>query len=252
MIVGLLALFVALTGVGVAATGGNFILGKSNSATDPTSLNLTSTIGSTTALHVSNASQTPGSTALALKVPSSHPPMTVSSSTKVTNLNADKLDDFDATHFLSATGTATNSTHLAGHPATYFLHPGFVVTTPVGQGVVLPGDGSLHVATQLALPPGKYIVTGKTGVDVTNSTPVSRVACWLDDSGNSSSAAGFDNTTISVSADRQGALLTTGAAEIQSQGGGIMMKCAATRGDATLYTSTITAIGVSTLTRSGG
>ena len=38
MIVALLALFVALGGVGVAATGGNFILGQSNTATANTSL----------------------------------------------------------------------------------------------------------------------------------------------------------------------------------------------------------------------
>jgi hypothetical protein len=38
MIVALAALFVALSGVGVAATGGNFILGQPNSATTNTSL----------------------------------------------------------------------------------------------------------------------------------------------------------------------------------------------------------------------
>jgi hypothetical protein len=36
MIVALLSLFVALGGVGVAATGGNFILGQSNSASSTT------------------------------------------------------------------------------------------------------------------------------------------------------------------------------------------------------------------------
>ena len=38
MLVALAALFVALGGVGVAATGGNFILGQSNAATTNTSL----------------------------------------------------------------------------------------------------------------------------------------------------------------------------------------------------------------------
>src|SRR4051812_42369153 len=38
MAVALLALFVALGGVGIAATGGNFILGVPNTATSPTEL----------------------------------------------------------------------------------------------------------------------------------------------------------------------------------------------------------------------
>src|SRR5207245_524567 len=38
LVISLLALFVALGGLGVAATGDNFILGQSNSAGQPTSL----------------------------------------------------------------------------------------------------------------------------------------------------------------------------------------------------------------------
>src|SRR5437899_1648391 len=62
MIVALAALFIALGGVGVAATGGNFILGQSNSADQPTALGVSTLPDPTTcpapcpALRVSDTS----------------------------------------------------------------------------------------------------------------------------------------------------------------------------------------------------
>jgi FlaG/FlaF family flagellin (archaellin) len=109
LVIAVIALFVALGGVGVAATGGNFILGKSNSATSTTSLS--APIGGK-ALQLSNGSTTSGATALGLTVAAGHAPFTVNTSTKVANLNADKLDGIDSTKFLSGyvNGTSADST----------------------------------------------------------------------------------------------------------------------------------------------
>jgi hypothetical protein len=98
-VVSLAALFIALGGTAYAATGGNFILGQSNSASSTTSLTRT---GANTGkgLQVTNASTGAGATALGLNVASGHAPFTVNSGTKVANLNADRLDGFDATGFI--------------------------------------------------------------------------------------------------------------------------------------------------------
>jgi hypothetical protein len=97
-VVSMIALFVALGGTTYAATGGNFILGQSNSASSTTSLTRT---GANTAkgLQVNNNSSGAGATALGLSVASGHAPFTVNSGAKVTNLNADKLDSFNSTAF---------------------------------------------------------------------------------------------------------------------------------------------------------
>ena len=94
MAVALLAVFLNLTGLSYAATGGNFILGKSNSASSTTSLSATPASGS--ALSVTNA--TSGLPAAAFKVTTAAP-FTVNSKTKVTNLNADLLDGLDSSVF---------------------------------------------------------------------------------------------------------------------------------------------------------
>lgn len=73
-VVAYLALFVAGTGTAAAATGGTFLLGKSNSATSVTGL--TNSKG----------------TALSLSAKSGSAPLTVNSTTKVSRLNADLLD----------------------------------------------------------------------------------------------------------------------------------------------------------------
>src|SRR5690349_8163638 len=95
-VVSLVALFAALGGTTYAATGGNFILGKPNSASSTSSL--TAPV-SGKALQVNNTSGGAGATALGLNVASGHAPFTVNSGTKVANLNADKLDGVDSTGF---------------------------------------------------------------------------------------------------------------------------------------------------------
>jgi hypothetical protein len=95
-VVGYVALFVALGGTTYAATGGNFILGQSNSASSTTALSAGTT---GPAFKVTNTST---GTAGSFNVAAGHPPLTVNSGTKVTNLNADKLDGLDSTQLVSS------------------------------------------------------------------------------------------------------------------------------------------------------
>jgi hypothetical protein len=106
-IMGGLALFITLGGVGYAATGGNFILGQANTATTPSSLS--APIAGGKALQLTNTSATGGSTALGLTVGAGKAPFTVNSSGKVTNLNADRLDGIDSTEFIAVGGTTTTT-----------------------------------------------------------------------------------------------------------------------------------------------
>ena len=95
MIVALASLFVALSGVGVAATGGNVILGHANSANNRTSLS--APVAGGKALQVTNNdTSSAASTAVGLNVAAGHAPFTVNSGVKVANLNADRLDGFDS------------------------------------------------------------------------------------------------------------------------------------------------------------
>jgi len=93
LVVCMLALLIALGGVGYSATGGLFVLGNTNSASTPTVLQ--GPIGTRT-LQVNNGSAVPGATALKLIVLPGHPPMAVNSTSRVANLNADLLDGQDS------------------------------------------------------------------------------------------------------------------------------------------------------------
>jgi hypothetical protein len=129
LVIAIIALFVALGGAGMAATGGNFILGKANSATSTTSLS--APIGGK-ALQVSNTSTTAGATALGLSAAAGHAPFTVNTSTKVANLNADRLDGIDSTGFV---------------PSSALRHAGPVTAVPPFSGstdVTLASIGQLR------------------------------------------------------------------------------------------------------------
>ena len=99
-----LALLVALTGTAVAATGGSFLLGKTNKA------------GATSILQ--NTGKGP---ALTLKTKNLHiAPLSVNGNgTKVANLNADKLDGIDSPQFqrrvASTCGVGTAITAIAAN-----------------------------------------------------------------------------------------------------------------------------------------
>lgn len=101
-VVSMLALFIAIGGTTYAATGGNFILGQPNSASSTTSL---SAPVAGKALQVSNMNPTAGATALGLNAASGHPALSVNTTAKVANLNADRLDDKDANQFIQGTGS---------------------------------------------------------------------------------------------------------------------------------------------------
>jgi hypothetical protein len=95
-----------MSGTAVAATGGNFILGKANTATSVSSL--TNTKG----------------TALSLSSTATTPPLKVSNGVQVPNLNASELDGHTSSAFLPANGTAANSSELGGTPASGYMHGG--------------------------------------------------------------------------------------------------------------------------------
>jgi hypothetical protein len=148
MIVALVALFVALTGAGVAATGGNFILGHGNTAGKATSLSAPVVGGM--ALKVTNANATnAASTALSLNVADGHAPFTVSNGVKVANLNADALDGIDSSAFQPlVTGSCSGNSAI-----TQINAAGDVGCSNVkfysGRVVVVPGPSS---ATFLTIP----------------------------------------------------------------------------------------------------
>ena len=89
------ALFVACGGVGVAATGGSFILGQSNSANNTSALASGVTTGPT--LELSNSG---GKPAARFNTPSGVAPFVVNNGTKIASLNADKLDGIDSAGFV--------------------------------------------------------------------------------------------------------------------------------------------------------
>src|SRR5215207_9850079 len=108
----MLALVFGMASTALGANGGNFILGSlNNSATAITKL--TGTVGGGPALQVSNPSTATGSTALDLQVATGKAPMKVNRSTKVTNLNADKIDGLDSAQLaqgrISKSGTPSQS-----------------------------------------------------------------------------------------------------------------------------------------------
>jgi hypothetical protein len=107
MVVACISLLVALGGTAYAATGGNFILGKSNTASSKSTL---SAPIADKALTVTNNSTKAGATALGLNVAKGHPPFRVNSGAKVANLNADKLDGVDLSQLPAATPASLPST----------------------------------------------------------------------------------------------------------------------------------------------
>jgi hypothetical protein len=126
--VGYIALFVAFGGTSYAATGGNFILGKANSAGSTTSL---SAPVAGKGLQVTNTSTGAGATGLGLSVASGHPPLTVNSATKVAKLNADLLDGASSSAFLSRADVKWARVALDG---TLGANNGVTGVKHVGQG----------------------------------------------------------------------------------------------------------------------
>lgn len=134
----ILALVLGAATTALGATGGNFLLGKLNAATTPTSLVGTLADAAKSAFVVQNKS---GGPALDLRVGNATTPandvapMKVNSSKKVAKLNADRIDNREANSFANGVGgVATNADKLDGKDSTDFA-PAYertVVVGPVG------------------------------------------------------------------------------------------------------------------------
>src|SRR5678816_2849207 len=110
IVISLMALFIALGGAGYSATGGNFILGRSNSASSQTALVAPFNGPSLT---IQNNATFVAATALRLLVDPNRAPLVVNSRTKVANLNADLLDGLNSTSFARS---AQEGWHYIGSP----------------------------------------------------------------------------------------------------------------------------------------
>ena len=147
MVVACVALCVALGGSAYAATGGNLVLGQGNTAGSTSSL--TAPVAGK-ALQLTSPSTASGASALGLTVDSSKPPFTTNSSTKVDNLNADRLDGHDSSYFLPVFGKAADANTLDGKDSTDFIQ---------GQGQiqsfnrVVSAGGAVSELVELAVLP---------------------------------------------------------------------------------------------------
>lgn len=106
-----LALVFGAISMALAATGGNFILGKANTAGEIS--RLTANIAHPT-LQLINTSTATAATALNLHVANGNPPMTVNSSTKVARLNSDQVDGKNSTDLVPG-GVVPAGTTIRGN-----------------------------------------------------------------------------------------------------------------------------------------
>jgi hypothetical protein len=148
-VIALVALFVALGGAGVAATGGNFILGQANDASSKTSL----TAGiNDRALLITNANTGSSAAGLSLNVAPGHAPIVVNPTAgKATNLSADKLDGIDSSGFVQGSGKSNSAVLVL--PEIFNPNP-----PPESNLLAVPGFGTFRA--QCAFPGAKYGVIG--------------------------------------------------------------------------------------------
>jgi hypothetical protein len=205
----MLALVLGVASAGIGATGGNFILGKANSA--GAGSKLTASIAGP-ALQLVNQSTTSGASALGLTVASGKPPLKVNAAAgKATNLNADRLDGLDSARLVEARGDVNgNSANFRGalehSEGSSFLNTGFhtvVAHAPEGP----PVDVRLSCPTQ----------TGTGTLEIKNNTPnfgdSQRV--WVDDgSANPSFNTLGQNQTITKSVSSNGDHFTIQVASV--------------------------------------
>ena len=160
----MLALVVGMASAALGATGGNFILGKANSAGAVSKL--TASIANP-ALQLVNQSTASGATALGLNVASGKPPLRVNASAgKATNLNADRLDGLDSSRLVEVRGdvngaAAADFRGIVEHSeGASFLNTGFhtvVAHAPEGPPVDVllscptqTGSGTLRIVNNAA------------------------------------------------------------------------------------------------------
>lgn len=158
----MLAVVLGAVSVAQAAPGDPFLLGRINSAFDRVSQLVGFPAGPV--LRIDNNSASSGATALDLQVEPGKAPMTVNSSARVVNLNADQIDSKDSGAFLSSNhyavapepsiGTGTGTVRrLEAH-----CRPGDL---PLGGGVanVDPGTVVLSNFPELRFTPPGWVVS---------------------------------------------------------------------------------------------
>ena len=129
-----LALVFGVATTAIGATGGNFILGKSNSAT--TVSKLTASIAGP-ALTLVNQSTNAAATALNISVASGKAPLKVNAAAgTATDLSADELDGMNSTAFVQGAGQLIDGRAAVASDS----------TSPIAD---VPGFGSLSVVRQL-------------------------------------------------------------------------------------------------------
>lgn len=109
----MLALVVGVASAAFGANGDAWRLGRANVATTITSLGGTLGVDGPM-LRLTNNNPDPNDTALDLQVQTGEAPMSVNSTTKVSNLNADRLDGLDYTWFMRGSIYKTESVTTVG------------------------------------------------------------------------------------------------------------------------------------------
>jgi hypothetical protein len=171
---------IALAGTGV---GGVFNLGADNTVNKTTTLRSTSSF-SGPQLQVKNAG---GGPALDLQVNSGKAPLTVNSSSKVANLNADKLDGVDASGFVQGKGLVVKG---SGDP-----------NAGITQGIM----STDHFLIQYACPSD----TANDGTAIFFNEANATVDLFVDNGGGNpiySSLAGYPNGSYYAGASATGEL----------------------------------------------
>jgi hypothetical protein len=139
----------ALAGTGI---GGVFNLGKTNTVNETTTL---TGAKAGKQLQVTNTSIGAGATGIGINVKPGKPPLTVNSSTRVANLNADKLDGVDSKGLIQGTGQ-TYTLAVAIHRSQFFQNTIYTPNPPVAAnffnvGFECPGLPNTNGAAQLEI-----------------------------------------------------------------------------------------------------
>jgi hypothetical protein len=184
----ILALILGAATVALGATGGNFILGKANSAGAAT--RLTSSVAGATLQLINNGT----GTALNLSVPSGKAPLKVNSGAgKATNLDADKVDGLD-------------SARLAGTGDSKY-----------GGGGSICGVGGAPFTSTLPVSVGKeslLFVTARAGVEANgtaNASTLMNVQLFnANDTSTPLASTGFSSQAFSANSTDRRELLSEG------------------------------------------
>jgi hypothetical protein len=179
-----MALVLGVATMAFGANGSNFILGSlNNTATAITKL--TGTVGGGPALQVSNPSTATGSTALHLQVATGKAPMKVNRTTKVANLNTDRLDGKDSTELAPILRSQQDGFHR-GQVVTGTTEVNSVaIQAPVNGVLMISGTAFVNSGEPAAI---NYILNPK--VDGSNATPTGWGAYYRADVGDPTNGNG--------------------------------------------------------------